>query len=208
MGANRIITRLQDLDDVLAAGLAGGRIPRYNAGTGLFEFAALTGADVGLPNVLNVTQPRVLFSATSGSSVLAAETDLASYPMPADTLAAGKILDITAGGVCAANANGKTVKLYFGSVEIGRAVNGTASNGGGWNVTACRIICITSTTQNARTRTSQTASNAIGVNENANNLFNSQPNQTLSNIINIRITGTGVASGDVQLREFIVTLLN
>ena len=59
------------------------------------------------------------------------ETDLWSYTLPANTLTEnGHALHIVAFGSFAANANGKTVRLYYGGTVI--STHNSTSNGGGW----------------------------------------------------------------------------
>jgi hypothetical protein len=82
--------------------------------------------------------PVVIFTSTTpGANVSSAETDLISYPMPANTLAVnGQKLRITIFGTTAANANGKTVRFYFGGTMIGASGISVAYNGLAWQATA------------------------------------------------------------------------
>ena len=169
----------------------------------------LAASAVGLGSLVNVIQSRVLHYAYSGANVLAAETDLCpAYSMPGGTMAVNTIIRITAFGTTAANGNTKTVRLRFGGTEIGRPINNVAANNASWAVNVCYVIGTGAATQNAWVRTSQNTTNALGTNENANNLFNSSPTETLSGVISIRITGQGTVSNDVLLKGFIVEILN
>lgn len=65
---------------------------------------------------------------TPVSNVTTGETDLMTWPLPANALSAnGKGVRIFGWGTTAANANGKTISLYVGGVVISTRVN-TANN--------------------------------------------------------------------------------
>ena len=85
--------------DIYAAGVI-----RARAGTSTLEASM-----VGVANV----------NTTAVGNVGTGEDDLISYSLPANALSAnGKGVHITAWGTTANNANGKTLKLYFGSAAI------------------------------------------------------------------------------------------
>src|SRR5207248_3063950 len=61
----------------------------------------------------------IFVSTTAVSNVGTAETDLITYTMPANTLSAnGQRVRITAFCTTAANANLKTIKIYFGATAL------------------------------------------------------------------------------------------
>jgi hypothetical protein len=179
-----------------------------DGGTGAGD-ASGARTNLGLASVLDVIQSRLLHVSSSGANVGTSETDMVVYTMPGGTLSSGKVLRLTAFGTTAANANTKTVRLRFGGTEIGRPVNASALNNGSWSVTNSYVIATGAATQNAWVRTSQNTTNVLGTNENANNLFNSSPTETLSGSIVIKVTGqSNTASNDVLLKGFIVEILN
>jgi hypothetical protein len=139
-------------------------------------------------------------AANSGTT----ETTLDTYTMPANTLAAGKAIEITAAGTLANNADVKTVKLYVGGTVISTPVPSTGATAS-WAIHIATVIGVTSTTQTAYARSAYVNSS----NEAANvNVF-SAPTETLSGSIIIKITGqSGTGSNDVFLRNFAVKLLN
>jgi hypothetical protein len=189
---------------------------RSTAGAGDVEEIACTTAGRALLDDADAAAQRatlgvgvMLHVSSSGANVGTSETDMATYTMPGGTLSTGKVLRITAFGTTAANANTKTVRLRFGGTEIGRPMNANAANNASWSVTNSYVIATGAATQNAWVRTSQNTTNALGTNENANNLFNSSPTETLSGSIVIKVTGqSNTASNDVLLKGFIVELLN
>ncbi|MET0623104.1 MAG: hypothetical protein ABW250_09015 [Pyrinomonadaceae bacterium] len=154
---------------------------------------------------LGYTPVRVLFNAYSGANVNAAETDLASYPMPAGTLGAdGKRLRITVFVSCAANANAKSVRLYFGSTIIFMP-NAVGINGGNVH----HVFNVTRTgasTQHLFGRPSYGNSNTG--NEAGNGARYEAPTENTANAITIKVTGQGVATNDLLLRDFTVEALN
>jgi hypothetical protein len=66
------------------------------------------------------------------------ETDLWSYPLPAGTLSAdGQGLEIEAAGTFGANANNKTIRLYFGATQLSSDTTDTSNgNGIAWRIRA------------------------------------------------------------------------
>ncbi|MGN8278173.1 hypothetical protein [Pseudomonas sp. SMN5] len=69
-------------------------------------------------------------SASTPASVT--PTDLMSYTIPAGTLKAGQKVKILAYGTFAANANNKTIRVFFGALNAGGWVSTT--NGGAWRI--------------------------------------------------------------------------
>jgi hypothetical protein len=71
------------------------------------------------------------YSTSANASTSNTETDLFSYTLPANTLSRnGMVIRVTAGGITAANANNKTVQLYFGTGT--KAAVNSAANGKAW----------------------------------------------------------------------------
>lgn len=171
--------------------------------------AFVTTAVGGKQDALGYTPARVLFVAYSGANVGTAETDMATYTLPAGTLSAdGKILRITAWGTTAANANTKTVKIYFGATEVARPII-TSGSAFGWGTTGgIYVVRSGAATQGTFSRTS-TGVAALGTNESANDINSIDTGETMSGAIVIRITGqSNTTSNDVLLKGFIIEILN
>jgi hypothetical protein len=149
--------------------------------------------------------PVVIFTSTTpGANVSSAETDLISYPMPANTLAVnGQKLRITIFGTTAANANGKTVRFYFGGTMIGASGISVAYNGLAWQATAYVIRTGAATQVAGGTYNPGSQSfGAVGT--------NSAPAETLSNPITIKVTGqsgNGAGSNDITALAMMVEWL-
>jgi hypothetical protein len=150
----------------------------------------------------------VLCVASSGANTNGTETDMATCSIPANVVTSGKVIEVHAFGTTAANANNKTVKVYFGSTEIGRPIANLPANGAAWNVTQGFIIGTGATTQTSYVRTSSNTTNALAINENANDLFVTAPTETASGAITLKVTGQGTSSNDVLLKGLIVRILN
>jgi len=135
----------------------------------------------------------------AGTPANTTETDLWTFTLPANTLRTDlQGLRITTGGTLAANANNKTLKLYFGATQL-TALSTTAS-GSGWNMGALVI------------RTSLTAQRANGyvfVGLGTFNVVQTTPAETLSGTLIIRMTGqNGTASAnDILFNEAVVECL-
>jgi hypothetical protein len=127
---------------------------------------------------------------TSASNSLAAETDLIIYSLPKNTLTNNNdVLEIDAWGVYAANANNKTVKLYFGSQTL-LTTGAIAANDGTWSLRA-KIIRKTSTTQEI---VSEILSSNGSVSDSATRTAGTQD---LTTALTIRCTGQGTSSSDI-----------
>ena len=89
--------------------------------------AGLGGSAVNPAGVLSVN------TTSNGNTAVTSEEILMSYSLPAKTLSAtGKGIKIRAWGTTAANADNKTIKLYFGSAVITTPT--AATNNKGWEV--------------------------------------------------------------------------
>lgn len=169
---------------------------------------APTATDVGLGNVVNVVQVRVLCTTVSSAGIGnsgTSETDLATCTLPAGTLSAdGKAIRIIAVWTTANNANNKTAKLYFGSTVISTPQGGTTGNGV-VQVSPALVYRTGSSAQLAWARGALTA----GGNEQANSNTVTTPAENTANSIVIKVTGqSNTASNDVLLRMFQVEILN
>jgi hypothetical protein len=123
-----------------------------------------------------------------------AETDLASYSVPANTLAVNnQELYFEAWGTTAANSNSKTIKLKFGT-DVFTLVNASVINGAKWRMSG-RITRTGSATQNVQIlfESDQSSSGTFAISTAA---------QTLSGAVTLKLTGTGGATNDVVQRYF------
>lgn len=143
----------------------------------------LPGSGLGVPLVMKVLTGS---TANSGTS----ETDLLSYALPAGVLSAdGQALRIRAWCSTAANANNKTVKLYFGSTVISNS-GARAVNGGAMVVDGVVIRTAAATQAAVGTHWAQ----SISVDATAP----STPTETLAGAVTIKVTGqSGTASSDI-----------
>jgi hypothetical protein len=144
-------------------------------------------------------------SSTSAATIADTnETTLWTYDLPANTLSAdGRIVRVTVWGTVAANADTKTIKLYFGSSSFTLNDSTTAPNGVGWTSTAL----YTRTGSGAQSRTKLYA--LFG----ATNQFPSAggtASETDTAAITIKITGTNgtAAANDIVFKGALVELLN
>ncbi|TGR84272.1 hypothetical protein EN866_33390 [Mesorhizobium sp. M2D.F.Ca.ET.223.01.1.1] len=154
--------------------------------------------------VVNGTTSKEVSRNTGSASTTAVTTqeDLMTYSIPANALKAGQKVRLTAWGTTAANANGKTVRLWFGANSV-IDHNGTW-NAIPWKITADIFILTTggAATQeyngvawpsaNVQTARQGTASNADNV------------------AITVKATGqNGVASaGDINCQGFTVEIID
>jgi len=143
-----------------------------------------------------------LFSSVlNASNVSTAETDLISYQLPAGALAAeGKAIRITVFWTTAANANNKTIKLYFGATQLLTSLT-VAANAAGWSAVAVVM------------RTGAATQAAVGdVSFNDGNVRHgavTAPTETLSGAVMIKVTGTsGTASSDITTKGMLVEAIN
>lgn len=127
---------------------------------------------------------------TAVGNVGAGEDDLMTYSLPASALIAnGDHVEIDAWGTYAANANNKTVKLYFGATAVFDS-GALSVSGGAWRVRATVV------------RTGATAQ--IAVSSNHNSTQTASPAETLSGAVTIKCTGEATADNDIQQLGMIV----
>lgn len=128
-------------------------------------------------------------------NVLTGEDELATYTLPAGTLAAaGRGVDIQAAGLFGATANNKQIRCYFGATNV---LNNFAagSNGLAWWIRGT-VTRITATTQIATGALyEQNVSNARNAND-------TSPAETLTADVVIRCTGEATATNDIILKSF------
>lgn len=123
------------------------------------------------------------------------ETDLASYSVPANTLAVNnQFLYFKAWGTFASNANSKTIKAKFGAASHTVFTGITA--GGSWSIEGY-IIRTGAATQDfmAEGQNTISAPGFVGVGTAA---------ETLSGAVTLKLTGQGGATNDVKQEGFIV----
>jgi hypothetical protein len=177
---NSAVLEARLADDSAYASLAAAGL-QLNAGTGTTGTAGV----------------QIFSSFAAAGNVNTGETDLISFLMPANTLAVdGQKVRITVGGSLAANANAKTIKLYFGSTVL-VTDNGTV-NSGGFRLSA----------EVVRTGAATQVSNATSMMLRA--LLNgfTATAETLANAITIKVTGqSGTASNDVIAKYMLVEWL-
>jgi len=140
------------------------------------------------------------YDSTQADNSGAGETDLISFSLPANSLSAnGKGVRVKVHGSFAANANAKTVRLYFGaSVMISNDVT-TTPNNKSWSFEA-DIFRDSSSTQEF------VASGMVGAVPQT--LAVSGLNATMSAGITIKVTGQGVSSSDITAKFLTVEFLN
>lgn len=148
-------------------------------------------ADAGVGGVLSV-------NATPVGNVGSGEDNLMTYSLPANTLSSdGYAVRVKVWGSTAANANNKTIKLYFGSLAYNAGA--VAANGQSW---VGEMIIV---------RTSATAQRRFGTvlfnNGTGNGVTSSTLTETLANAVTIKVTGEATADNDVVQHGMIVEFL-
>jgi parallel beta-helix repeat protein/putative cofactor-binding repeat protein len=146
----------------------------------------------GLYAVLRGTQ-----NATAVSNFGSAETDLMTYVLPASSMtAANDSLRITAFGICANNANAKTLKVYFGSTVL-QTVSLTVSQAGAWRIQA-EMIATGSAAQRCFSQLVQGGTTTLVAASNASAA------EASGSAITVKVTGTGVANSDITQTGMLV----
>lgn len=137
---------------------------------------------------------------SAANNVSSGETDLLKYSLPANTLAYnGRAVRVTAWGDTANNANGKTVKLYFGSQVILTTAL-TASQLSPWKIDAV-IGKDAPDSQKSIARLSQGGTTQITDVELAS------PAIVETTPITIKCTGQGTATSDIVQRGLLIERL-
>lgn len=125
------------------------------------------------------------------------ETDLGSYTLSADSLAAtGDFVRLTAFGVYAATVNNKTLKVKLGSTTL-FDTGALAVNGGVWNI-KCEVYRTGSSTQ--RVIATASTDNALLV----STATYTAASEDLTTNLTLKVTGTGGASTDITERGFLI----
>lgn len=155
---------------------------------------------------LNVAVAGGFTSTTATSNVGVAETDLISYPLPANTLSVnGQKVRVTAWGSFAANVNTKTIRAYFGATVVTNiGAGGANANGRNWKVTWTVVR------SGAAIQVAEGTLVIAGTDGSLNftNQAVASPTETLSGAVTIKMTGqSGTASADItQLGMFVEVL--
>jgi hypothetical protein len=118
------------------------------------------------------------------------ETDLASYSVPANTLAVNnQSLRVKAWGTFAANGNTKTIKVKFGSTSVTLFALGTGG-GGNWVIEAV-IIRTGAATQDYEMH-------CINDVASPGTMSISTAAETLSGAVTLKLTGQGTSTNDIK----------
>lgn len=129
-------------------------------------------------------------NATAVSNSGAAETDLMTYVLPASSMTlANDSLRVTAFGICANNANAKTLKVYFGTTLL-QTVSLTISQAGAWRIQA-EMIATSSSAQRCFSQLVQGGTTSFVA------AAYTSAAETSSSAITVKVTGTGVANSDI-----------
>lgn len=138
---------------------------------------------------------------TALGNVGAAETDLITYTLLANSLDAGNaFLEVEAFGTFASNGNNKQVKLYFGSSVL-IDTGSVAANAGSWILHA-RVIRINSNAQ--KSITTIISDNSLIINKSSY----VTPTEDLTTNIIIKCTGQGTANNDIIQEGLIIKMFN
>lgn len=140
---------------------------------------------------------QIQFNTTNVGNISTGEDNLMGYAMPADVLVTnGDYIEVEAWGQFAANANAKTVKLYFGATTLINS-GAVAINNGSWHFKATII------------RTSATAQKASAQIFGEGTLLAARtsattPAETLSGAITIKCTGEATSNNDIVQNGLVV----
>ncbi len=154
------------------------------------SFASVAAKLAKMPRVCNIDVAAV-------GNVGAGEDDLVSEALTAALLASnGHAVRITAWGTMAANANVKTLKLYFGATALVTVSYGF--NDATWRVDAL-VVRTGAATQDAHAEYQDDIPDAKQT--------VSTPAETLANAITVKCTGEGVADNDIVQEGLIIEYL-
>lgn len=139
-------------------------------------------------------------STTQVGNIGGGADDLISYSLAANTLAKdGYNIEIKAWGTYAANANNKTVILYFGGTAI-YTTGVIAANDGVWVIDATVTRTGAATQQSIATMISSNTSVV-------DSATYTVPTETLSATIVIKCTGTATADNDIIQKGLLIKLV-
>jgi hypothetical protein len=131
------------------------------------------------------------------------EDVLMTYTLPANTLAAGKPIKVTAFGTGANNANAKTVNLYFGTLNATGAISLLASVANVWKAE----MIIIPTARNAQIVYADLFRLSALLAETGGKTFNTATETDTAGIV-IKATATGVSDNDIICKALFVEALN
>jgi hypothetical protein len=144
---------------------------------------------------------RVTTDFTQRANTNAAETDLSSYSMPANSMTGdGQVVRVTAFGTTAANANAKRIRMYFGATTVADSTSSITWNNYAWHIVVY-IMRRTATTQKTTGMWFGAVAAATTLN---NTIVAASPGETLTGAVIIKTTGLGTATNDVLQEGFIV----
>jgi hypothetical protein len=181
-----------------------GTIATQNANNVAVTGGSITGTTITSPNLDVVTGSSstasiggILNVNTTGvGNIGAGEDDLITYILPASTLGTNAdILEIIAWGTTAANANNKTIKLYFGSTVL-IDTGAVAANNIDWQIRAL-IVRKTASTEDA-------IADFIAGATFTNKSDRTTPAETLTGAVTIKCTGTGTADNDIVQQGMVI----
>lgn len=134
---------------------------------------------------------------TSYTNTSTGEENAWTFALPANTLSAdGKAVRVTVFGNTAANANNKTVRLYFGSTVWRTIINGGVNNEV-WSATGIAF------------RTGAASQELDVTSSSGSTVFTNRgtASETMSGAITIKVTLQGAAASDLVFRSAVVELL-
>lgn len=141
-------------------------------------------------------------STTAVSTTDLLEDTLASYSLPANTLAVnGRGVRITVTCTFAANANAKTARVYFGSSVVALSTSLAASPS---NLTWHAVYTVFRTGAATQYASGLSVLSGVGAAQ-ATSQTPVAPTETLSGAVLIKVTGSGPTTiGDITLTSFLV----
>ena len=163
--------------------------------------SASTTKTLTLPNVDGTIVTTINVDTTAVGNVGGGEDDLITYSLPANALNVnGKGVKVKVWGTTAANANNKTIKLFFGATEL-RTSGALALNNKDWILESTII------------RTGATAQEAIGhqlIDATAIGVTQSNPAEDTTGAIVVKVTGesSASASNDVIAEGMVIENIN
>jgi len=136
------------------------------------------------------------------------EDDLQTVSLPANSLDTdfASALRITSWGTVAANANTKTIKLYFGSTLLCTIASATALNDGAWYFEAT-VIRTGAGNQEVIAEGRAKAVGATAAAYTITAITQSNPAQALGSAVTIKTTGEAVSNSDIIAKALLVEVL-
>lgn len=191
---NYIEASLQGTVSSNSSAFTTGKIPLYTVLTSTEGILAITDHRVMLlKRVIPV-------NLTPVGNVGSGEDDLMTYPLPANSLSAGRGLRIKAWGTTANNGNSKQVKLFFGSLAILTTAL-TVSQAGVWEIEA-EVYSTGTDAQRYIARLLQGGATTLIDAEQGTHT------QDDGATITIKCTGEATSNNDIQQNGFVIESLN